>query len=131
MYFFETVAEKAVRINFDAEISYGQEEAYVSYPTVFPTVTFELESTDILCQAADKVNDEKGEYTFYIGINGYSKSKVDNCIDFTDDYDRYSMELTEDEQDMIYEVLNRQLKEKLGKSCDDLLKEAEKQIKYS
>lgn len=45
----------AIQIDFDIEIEYGQDQAFISYPTVFPTVTFGLEANDALIKMADQI----------------------------------------------------------------------------
>ena len=52
MNLFRLWASRAIKIDFESEISYGQDQAYISYPVVFPTVSFELLPTDFLCEAA-------------------------------------------------------------------------------
>jgi len=56
MSLFELWAEDAIKIDFESEITYGQEQAFVSYPVVFPTVNFELLATDLLCEAVKAKN---------------------------------------------------------------------------
>jgi hypothetical protein len=43
-----SITADAIRFDFDQDIEYGQDQAYVSYPAVFPTVTFMLEDTQEL-----------------------------------------------------------------------------------
>ena len=61
----------AIKIDFDTEIEYGQDQAFVSYPTVFPTVTFMLEANDELIKLADQITGygKDAGYEFMIGIN--------------------------------------------------------------
>ena len=37
----------AIKIDFDEDIEYGQDQAYVNFPIVFPTVSFMLQPTDV------------------------------------------------------------------------------------
>ena len=69
------------------------------------------------------------DFNFYIGINGFTKSKLNNCIEYTCGDDQDAIDLTEEEQEVVFAVLDAQCKEKLGKGCDDLLEEAKAQIK--
>ena len=59
-----------------------------------------------------------------IGINDFTPSKVDSCIMFFVDMVGYSIDLDDEELPRIFESLDRQCREKLGKGCLDLLEEA-------
>lgn len=128
---------------------YGSDQANNTYPIRFPTVTFGLLRTYSLVEIADSIRmdlgykpmtikeeydeiDRFGRYTFYIGLNGYSKTKVDSCITFqvknsdsNDNESFYHIDLTEAEQSIIFSILDKQCRSQYHKSCDDLLKEAE------
>ena len=68
------------------------------------------------------------DFSFYIGINGFSKSKVNNCIEFTYGDEQETIDLTEEEQESIWEILDSQCREKLSKGCEELLEEAKQQM---
>lgn len=116
----------AIQIDFDMDIEYGQDQANVSYPTVFPTVGFELQNTDELIKMADQITGygEDAEYDFQIGINDFTPSKVDSCIMFFVDMETYSIDLDDEDLPKIFDSLDRQCREKLRKGCLDLLEEA-------
>lgn len=142
----------AIEIDFESGIMYSNEQAFVSYPCRFATVEFMLHDTDVLYAIADSMRKELGYlpmcqhgdgepydpigwYNFYIGINDYTKTKVDSCIFFTvgsegvaDDGHGYDIDLTEEEQVEIYKVLDEQCREHIGKSCEDLLAESRKEL---
>lgn len=142
----------AVQIDFDSEIMYGDDQVFITYPCRFATVGFVLHDTDVLYAIADSMRKELGFlpmyqhgdgepydpigwYNFYIGINDYTKTKVDSCIFFTvdsngvaDDGHGYNIDLTEEEQVEIYKVLDEQCREHIGKSCEDLLAESRKEL---
>ena len=120
----------AIKIDFDTEIEYGQDQAFVSYPTVFPTVTFTLEANDELIKLADQITGygKDAGYEFMIGINDFTPSKMDSCILFTVDMETYSIDLTDEELPMIFDALDSQCRGKLGKGCLDLLEEARKEM---
>ena len=84
----------AVRIDFDIEIEYGQDQAFISYPVVFPTVEFQLEGSDELISMADQITGygKDAGYEFMIGINDFTLSKVDSCIQFFADMEAYSID---------------------------------------
>ena len=137
-----------------AEIMYGYDQVYINHPEVCATVTFQLMATDGLVEIADRIRKDKGfkpmhamdEYTddtcdnegwydFYVGLNGFTENHMDTCIDFIvvnadsyDNEDMYTIDLTPDEQRMIYDVLNDACVSYLGKSCEDLLNEAHNEM---
>ena len=60
---------------------------------------------------------------------------MDSCIEFVvvnsnspDDEERYSIELTEEEQCTVIKCLDAQCQKYLGKDCVELLAEAQKQM---
>ena len=147
----EGIIKLGISIDFESEILYGQDQTYFSTPTKFPTVEFQLNDSMTLCKIADTIRkadghkpmfldademDLNGWYNFYIGLNGFTDTKVDTHIEFvvvSEDADdnewMYTIDLTEEEQRMIYDELDRQCKKKLGKGCEELLAEAEKEMK--
>lgn len=120
----------AIKIDFDMDIEYWQDQANVSYLTVFPTVEFELQNTDELIRIADQITGygEDSEYEFMLGINDFTPSKVDACIMLFVDMEGYSIDLKDEELPMIFETLDRQCREKPGKGFLDLLEEARKEM---
>ena len=142
---------KAIYIE-DDYWNFGEDQAYVDYPIPFPTVTLALSPTGILDNLADAMRveaghlpmfsdddsteyDRDGWYNYYIGLNGWANSRVDNCIEAIvqsdsaeDDYNSYLIPLTEAEQLEVYMELDRQLRNRFGTSCAELLKEAEEYI---
>lgn len=142
----------AIKIDFNSEIMYGDDQAFVTYPCRFATVGVVLYGTDDLYQIADSMRKERGYlpmfwyggdepydqtgwYNFYIGINDYSEMKVDSCIEFVvdgsiadDEGNMYHIELTQDEQASVYKALDKQCREHIGKSCEDLLAESRKEL---
>ena len=150
----EGFVKDAVFIDFGAEILYGSDQCYVSYPCRFPTVSFSLMATNGLSQIADRIRkdmgfkpmhpmdeytddtcDNDGWYDFFIGINGYAENHMDSCIEFVvvnsdseDNEQQYTIDLTTEEQDVIYACLDEQCRNQLGKSCAELLAEARIQM---
>ena len=132
----------------EAEWHFGSDQAYDSVPVRFPTVHIVLEETGTLDDAADGIRmhlgklplftpnengeyNDRGWYNFSIGLNGYSETNVDNCIEFDvcedvveDDYEVYDIFLSKAEQLEIKAVLDEQLKEYCDTSCAELLEEA-------
>lgn len=156
-----TLTEKfiadAIHLDAGAEIMYGSDQMYDSYPINFPTVEFQLMATDALTELADGIRLEKGckpmfprdgstddvdndgWYDFYIGISklpGKNQDcRLDNSISFVvvnsysdDNEDIYEIPLTESEQECIFEILNRQCRKYHSKDCLTLLAEAEKEM---
>ena len=132
--------------------NFNSDQAYVDSPVRFPTVTIQLVSTNTLDKIVDAMRveaghkpmfpdnwreisyedwDSDGWYNFYVTLNGYSDTMVDNAIEaivdssYTDDDGQsYYIDLTETEQIEVYNELNKQLKEHFNTSCDALLEEA-------
>lgn len=59
-----TLTEKfitdAIHLDAGADIMYGSDQMYDSYPISFPTVEFQLTATDALAELADGIRLEKG-----------------------------------------------------------------------
>ena len=136
---------KDVEICFGDGIEYGHDQANVDYPVVFPTVQFELVITDGLHEAIEKARtdagitlspESDGWYNAYLGINDFTKTKLNTCIeavvvnepDQPDNEECYLISLSEDEQKDIFAAIDAQCRKRLGKSCEELLKEAEKEM---
>lgn len=144
------INDMSIRIDPSYEVVYGSAQAYVSYPVRFPTVNFGLYCTVELSNIADAMRkklgylpmhddsgeyDEDGWYNFNIGINGYTDSMVDNCIEFSvdspnadDDWQTYTIPLTEEEQVEVFKVLNEQCIREYGQSCEEMLEEARQEM---
>ena len=153
-----TLTEGFVRdeifIDFGSEIMYGDDQCYIDYPCRFPTVGFQLMATNGLVQIADRIRkdagfkpmhpmdeytdetcDQKGFYNFYIGLNDWSARKCDSCIEFIvvnsdseDNEELYTIDLGRDEEVAMYNRLDEQCRQHLGKSCADLLAEAKRRM---
>ena len=150
----EGFIKDSIYIDFGTEVMYGSDQVYVDYPCRFATVTFELVSTEALAQIADWIRakegyapmhpmegwtedncDQEGWYSFYIGLNGLSCTRLDSCIGFTvanslspDNEEMYTIDLTDYEQGLVYDQLDAQCRKYLGKSCAGLLAEAGKEL---
>lgn len=155
-----TLTEKfiadAILLDSGAEVIYGSDEVFDTYPCRFPTVEFQLIATDALVEIADRIRMEKGYlpmhprdgrtddvdndgwYDFYIGISklpGDMEVRLDNSITFIvvnsdsdDNEDMYEIQLTDDERSAVYAALNRQCLKYEGKNCAALLAESEKEM---
>jgi len=155
MTLIEGFVRDQVFIDFAAEVMYGDEQCGLDYPCRFPTVGFELMATNGLVQIADRIRkdagfkpmhaldeftddtcDNAGWYDFYVGLNGFADNHMDTCIEFyvvnsdsEDNEELYTIDLTADEQTAVYARLDEQCRKYLGKSCEDLLKEAEEKMR--
>jgi len=148
------INENTIWIDRDGYWNYGSDQAYVSYPIRFPTVMIALESTDALTKVVDAMRVEAGHkpmmypdgwkqedgyddfdcdgwYNFYVGLNGYTDTMMDTCIEAIvdspnadDNEQSYYIDLTKAEQIEIYKELDRQLIARFGTSCEELLEEA-------
>ena len=156
----EDLINTEIFIDFDSELIYGEDQAYICCPKRFPTVRFQLISTRGLVEIADGIRhklgfksmypaqgceskdcndcadcndiDCDGWYDFFISLNGLNDSHLDTCIavvvagsDSPDNEDMYTIDLSEDEQKMLYKRFDEQCRRNIDKTCEELLKEAE------
>ena len=123
-----------IMLDMDNEILYGSDQAYISYPTRFATVTLPLLPSEDLCAAVNSLRSDYApvdDMEFFIGINDFTATKLDNCIeaivtatDAPDVEERYTIDLSEEDQRELFSALDRECRENLGKGCEDLLAEA-------
>ena len=104
----EDLINTEIFIDFDSELIYGEDQAYICCPKRFPTVRFQLMSTRGLVDIADGIRhklgflpmypaqgcksndcnactdcndiDCDGWYDFFISLNGLNESHLDTCI---------------------------------------------------
>ena len=144
MTLLDHLMKEAIAIDFGEEILYTSD--YVQEPgriKKFAVVQLELMETPGLVAIADQIRrengigvgrkNETGWYNFYIDLNTYSDTHLGDVInfvvvnsDFDDNEDMYRIEIGEPEGSAIYNQLNAQLRKHLGKTCHDLLMEAER-----
>jgi len=153
----ENFIRETIHLDGNAEVMFGSDEMYDTYPCYIPTVEFMLVATDALAEVADRIRMEKGFlpthprdgrtdevdndawYDFYIGIcrlpGENQPCQLDSSITFTvvnsdadDNKDMYTIDLTESEKECVYEILNRQCRRYHGKDCAALLAESEKEL---
>ena len=111
---------------------FGWDQAYVTYPAVFPTVLIPIEATNELYRLAAETRGKSMEqddnvYDFFIGLNGFLPLKTDTCIEFMD-YDGMTYIIDIDDDDALPEV-RKVLDEQLarhGQSVEGLLEIAAK-----
>ena len=150
--------EKAIWIDNDGYWNFGSDQAYIDYPVRFPTVTIALEGTVALTKIVDAIRVEAGHlpmmypngwtkedgydnfdcdgwYNYYVTLNGFSDTMVDNCIEAIvaspnadDNEQSYYIDLTEAEQIAIYNELDKQLRERFDTSCEKLLEESRQEM---
>ena len=113
---------------------FGWDQAYVTYPAVFPTVLIPIEATNELYRLAAETRGKSMEqddnvYDFFIGLNGFLPLKTDTCIEFLD-YDgmTYVIDIDEDALPEVRKVLDEQLA-RHGQSVDGLLEVAAKAMR--
>ena len=157
-------------IDFESELIYGEDQAYICCPERFPTVRFQLMPTRGLIDIADRIRhrlgfkpmypvdrnhcddcggcdecevfdgciacDDDGWYDFFISLNGFNDNHLDTCIavvvagsDSVDNEDMYTIDLSDDEQKLLYKRFDEQCRKSINKSCEELLKEAEEMMK--
>ena len=154
MNLFEGFVHEEIYVDFGSEPIYSSDQANVSYPCRFATVSLQLMATNGLALIADRIRknlgfapmhpmdeytedfcDNDGWYDFYIGLNDYGESKIDSSIEFVvvnsdspDNEEFYTIDLTEVEQEVLYNRLDEQCRKYLGKSCEELLAEARREL---
>lgn len=113
---------------------FGWDQAYVTYPAVFPTVLVPIDATDELYRLAAEARGKTMEqddniYDFFIGLNGFLPLKTDTCIEFLD-YDgmTYIIDIDEDALPEVRKVLDEQLA-RHSQSVDGLLEVAAKAMR--
>lgn len=138
----EWICRDLIEIDFNEGILYGHDQVFDTLPCVFATVEFYLCATDGLCRIADAIRKEAGKapseersYNFYIGINAYTASKVDSSITFTvydefaeDNGEAYDIDLSDEDQAILYRIINDQCIRNLHTEAQELLKEAAENI---
>lgn len=159
----EDLINTEIFIDFDSELIYGEDQAYICCPKRFPTVRFQLKPTRGLVRIADGIRhklgfkpmypaqgcksndcnactdcndiDCDGWYDFFISLNGLNESHLDTCIavvvagsNSPDNEDMYTINLTENEQKMLYKRFDEQCRRTIDKTCEELLKEAEEMM---
>ena len=155
MTLIEGFARDEIFIDPHTEIMFGDDQCCLCYPARFATVTFELLATNGLIQIADRIRkelgfkpmhpmdeydddtcDNEGWYDFYAGLNGHTENHMDSCLEFVvvnadseDNEDLYTIDLTTEEQEVVYNRLDEQCRKYEGKSCEELLAEAEKRMR--
>jgi len=148
----EYILRHMIFIDFSWNFHFTTDQVFVSYPCKVAGVTFHLLSSEMLENLADYVRMENGHkpfqlrpgysecdndgwYEFTIGINTYTKSKVDNFIlcetlNTEDNSDEnFGMDISEEEQKIIYDILDEQLKKYCDQGCEELLKQAEAEMR--
>ena len=147
----ECVIRHSVYIDVSSEIMYDH-RADSEQSCNYPTVEFQLMSTDTLCQIADWMRMEKGYkpiytvedyddefynsqgwYDFYASVRKVNGDiSVDPHIQFVvvdsgspDDEETYHISLNEYECEYIFKQLNEEAQKYLGKTCEELLEESE------
>lgn len=151
---FEQIIRDHIFVDFGCEVLYGDDQVYLDYPIRFATVGFQLMSTSVLSGIVDRIRKDQGftplhpidEYTdemcdgdafydFFIDLNDCSQTKAGTCIEAavcnshsSDEGELYIIELTLDEQIALYNRLDEQCRQYLGKSCAELLSGAKERM---
>lgn len=154
MAMFEQILRDNIFIDFGSEILYGEDQLYLDYPARFATVGFQLIDTALLSGIVDRIRkdagfapmhpvdeytdamcDQDGWYDFYIGLNDWDSTRVNTCIEAVvcntrsaDEGELYTIDLSPEEQGYFYCRLDEQCRKYLGKSCEELLAEARKEM---
>ena len=150
----EVFAKEHIFLDCGLEPMYGDDQCYISFPCRFATVNFQLMATNGLVELADRIRkdmgykpmhamdeytedtcDNDGWYDFYAGINDYAENRMDSCIQFVvvnadseDNEQIYNIDLGADEQTAVFNRLDEQCREHLGKGCLELLSESRREM---
>ena len=153
MTLLECFIRDSVFLDVGGDVVYSEDAIIAERPERFPTVEGKLISTVFLTDVADRIRIERGMrpfyprddwsegdcdhtgwYDFYLtiwqrkdGIGAQLAFVVDNT-DSMDEGKLYEVDLTEDEQITLYNRLDEQTRRYLGKSCEELLQEAKKEM---
>ena len=152
----ESFINTEIFIDFNSEILYGEDQGNVCCPVRFPTVRFQLMPANGLIEIVDRLRyklgfkpmypvfecngsgcddcndcDGDGWYDFFISLNGFNDTRLDNCIevvvagsDSIDNEEVYTIDLSEAEQKLLYSRFDKQCRKYVGKGCEELLEEA-------
>lgn len=138
----EYALKKNILIDPDRGVTYGYDTVYDSVPIKFETVAIPLVPTDMIYAMVQEmriqngITDPGGTMQVYTGLNGYTKSHVDSCIECfiddpvsPDDNEFYYIDLDEREQKIVYDNLNEQLVAQTGKTAQEHLAEAARKLR--
>ena len=151
---FERIINEHIFIDFGSEVMYGTDQMYVDYPIRFATVGFQLMDTALLSEIVDRIRkdrgyapfhpmdeytdevcDQTGWYSFYIGLNEWDSTRVDTFIEAvvcnsssSDEGEMYTIDLSPEEQGILFCRLDEQCRQYLGKGCNELLAESRKKM---
>ena len=127
---------RAILIDAIEDYHLGDDQACLNYPKRYPTVEFELVDTierkgKGFEPGLEDGGDANAWYSMYLGLNGFTPSGLDTSIlavvvnsDSEDNEHSYYLDLSEEEQRVIFALLDEQCREHYNKSCADLLEEA-------
>lgn len=114
-----------IKIDFGTEIIYGCDQTNQS---IFSTATFKILTNENLIMIASEMigMNIADTISFFIQINSSANHKINNFITFYDvNNEKHALNLSESEQNDLWNVLNYQCMEILGKGCDEILDEAD------
>ena len=124
-----------IQIDFEHEIRFGYDQCDVDFPCVFQTVTFALLPVKglinrVWVDGITYTDEDRSEFEYYVGLNKCTNTHLDTVIEVCAlGMPVFYIRLDEKEQKRIYKLLDKQCREKLGYSCEELLKQAEKRMK--
>ena len=154
MTMFERIINEHIFLDFSVEPLYGSDQMYMDYPVRFATVHLGLMDTDLLTSIVDRMRKEEGFapfhpmdeymeklcdhdgfYDFCIGLNEWDSSRIDTCIEAVvcnsrsaDEGEMYTIDLSPEEQGLLFCRLDEQCRKYLGKGCVDLLAESHREM---
>lgn len=151
----EYIFENQIKVNWDAGYLAYSDYPEAGSEKKNARVELELYPTELLKRIADSIRMEKGitprepdshchlcdqhcelngGYKFTFDLNDYEQYKVDTFIfvevtdpDAEDVCDLFNIDLSPDEQKLLYRMLDEQLKE-YGRSCEEMLEESRRKM---
>lgn len=76
----ENFIREAIHLDAGAEVVYGSDQMYDTYPCRFPTVEFQLAATDALVEVADRIRMEKGYLPTHPRDGRTDGNKTNNAV---------------------------------------------------
>ena len=154
MTMFERIIREHIFIDFGSEITYDSDQICLNRPVRFATVGFQLIDTALLSELVDRIRkdegyapfhpmdeytdemcDQDGWYEFYISLNSWDSCRIGTCIEAVvcnsnspDEGELYTIDLSPEEQGLLFCRLDEECRKHLGKGCEDLIAGAQREL---
>lgn len=101
-----------MRIHIDAEMETSYDQMFITYPIVFPTITFKLKTC---MELQDRLPAEE----YYLTVYGVEPG-VENCIVTEEDE---QIDLSDDERLELFKQIDAEYRKYFGQSLEERLRE--------